>query len=263
MRAVDGDTLLVRLASGERERVRVIGVDTPRTSPPARPVQCWSRRAAAFTQRTLAGRVVRLVPGRERRRPLRAPARLRPTCGWSRSRGRAPARRIRAHARDRPERRSRCALRDARDRGAAGRTGPVGRVSGGGRVGRGEVAVRGRQIGFRRWRCWGIDVWLPRARAWRSGSPPRCSRGASGARPGAARCRPRGVPRARGASACARRGSGSSRPGTGALHERQPAAHGGGGGGRRARLGLGRGALPALPHPRHPASPGCPRSSRE
>ncbi len=66
MRAVDGDTLLVRLASGERERVRVIGVDTPEDVAPGRPVQCWSRRAAAFTQRTLAGRMVRLVPGRER-----------------------------------------------------------------------------------------------------------------------------------------------------------------------------------------------------
>ena len=66
MRAVDGDTLLVRLASGARERVRVIGVDTPEDVAPGRPVQCWSRRAAAFTQRALAGRMVRLVPGRER-----------------------------------------------------------------------------------------------------------------------------------------------------------------------------------------------------
>ena len=66
MRAVDGDTLLVRLSSGERERVRVIGVDTPEDVAPGRPVQCWSRRAAAFTQRTVAGRMVRLVPGRER-----------------------------------------------------------------------------------------------------------------------------------------------------------------------------------------------------
>jgi micrococcal nuclease len=65
VRAVDGDTLLVRLASGASERVRVIGVDTPEDVAPGRPVQCWSRRAAAFTQRMLGGREVRLVPGRE------------------------------------------------------------------------------------------------------------------------------------------------------------------------------------------------------
>jgi micrococcal nuclease len=65
VRAVDGDTLLVRLASGSSERVRVIGVDTPEDVAPGRPVQCGSRRAAAYTQHVLAGRRVRLVPGRE------------------------------------------------------------------------------------------------------------------------------------------------------------------------------------------------------
>jgi micrococcal nuclease len=67
IRVVDGDTLLVRLASGKRERVRVIGVDTPEDVAPGRPVQCWSRRAAAFTKQALEGRSVTLVPGRERR----------------------------------------------------------------------------------------------------------------------------------------------------------------------------------------------------
>lgn len=66
MRAVDGDTLIVRLASGERERIRVIGVDTPEDVAPGRPVQCWSRRAAAFTKAALEGRSVTLVLGRER-----------------------------------------------------------------------------------------------------------------------------------------------------------------------------------------------------
>jgi micrococcal nuclease len=65
-RAVDGDTLIVRLASGERERVRVIGVDTPEDVAPGRPVQCWSRRAAAFTRDALEGRSVTLVLGQER-----------------------------------------------------------------------------------------------------------------------------------------------------------------------------------------------------
>jgi micrococcal nuclease len=66
VRVVDGDTLLVRFASGKRERVRVIGIDTPEDVAPGRPVQCWSRRAAAFTRQALEGRSVTLVPGRER-----------------------------------------------------------------------------------------------------------------------------------------------------------------------------------------------------
>lgn len=66
VRAVDGDTLVVRLASGTRARVRVIGVDTPEDVAPGRPVQCWSRRAAAFTRAALEGRSVTLVLGRER-----------------------------------------------------------------------------------------------------------------------------------------------------------------------------------------------------
>jgi micrococcal nuclease len=67
VRAVDGDTLIVRLDSGERERVRVIGIDTPEDVAPGRPVQCWSRKAAAFTKAALEGRSVRLVLGREAR----------------------------------------------------------------------------------------------------------------------------------------------------------------------------------------------------
>jgi micrococcal nuclease len=66
VRVVDGDTLIVRLASGERARIRVIGIDTPEDVAPGRPVQCWSRRAAAFTKAALEGRSVTLVPGRER-----------------------------------------------------------------------------------------------------------------------------------------------------------------------------------------------------
>src|ERR1700712_5581422 len=65
VRVVDGDTLIVRTGSGDRERVRVIGVDTPEDGAPGRPVQCWSREAAAFTKRQLEGRDIVLVLGRE------------------------------------------------------------------------------------------------------------------------------------------------------------------------------------------------------
>jgi micrococcal nuclease len=67
VRVVDGDTLIVRLESGERQRVRVIGVDTPEDVAPGQPVQCWSRKAAAFTKDALEGRSVTLVLGREER----------------------------------------------------------------------------------------------------------------------------------------------------------------------------------------------------
>jgi micrococcal nuclease len=66
VRAVDGDTLVVQRGSDTPERVRVIGVDTPEDVAPGRPVQCWSRRAAAFTAKVMQGREVVLVPGHER-----------------------------------------------------------------------------------------------------------------------------------------------------------------------------------------------------
>ncbi len=48
---VDGDTVDVRLAGGKRERVRMIGIDTPErgtvTPPRRRPLRGGSRRASA------------------------------------------------------------------------------------------------------------------------------------------------------------------------------------------------------------------------
>ena len=57
-RVVDGDTVVV---SGGRH-VRLIGVDTPETKDPRRPVQCFGREAAAFVASVLPrGTGVRLV----------------------------------------------------------------------------------------------------------------------------------------------------------------------------------------------------------
>lgn len=67
VRAVDGDTLEVALAGGEREDVRLIGVDTPETVKPDTPVQCFGPRASHFAHHRLEGRRVRLVFGVERR----------------------------------------------------------------------------------------------------------------------------------------------------------------------------------------------------
>ena len=49
-RVVDGDTIVV--TGGER--VRFIGVDTPETKDPRRPVQCYGREASARTEELLA-----------------------------------------------------------------------------------------------------------------------------------------------------------------------------------------------------------------
>jgi len=68
VRAVDGDTLEVRLDGGEgTEDVRLIGVDTPETVKPDTPVQCFGPQASAFQHRVAEGRRVRLVVGVEPR----------------------------------------------------------------------------------------------------------------------------------------------------------------------------------------------------
>lgn len=51
-RVVDGDTVIVTVA-GERERIRLIGVDTPETVKPDAPVDCFGPEASAFTTATL------------------------------------------------------------------------------------------------------------------------------------------------------------------------------------------------------------------
>ena len=57
-RVVDGDTIVV--AGGHH--IRLIGVDTPETKDPRRPVQCFGREASAFLSDLLPrGRGVRLV----------------------------------------------------------------------------------------------------------------------------------------------------------------------------------------------------------
>jgi micrococcal nuclease len=63
---LDGDTLDVAWG-GRQERVRLLGVDTPETVDPHRPVGCYGTEAAAFTHRRLQGRAVRLQFDRQRR----------------------------------------------------------------------------------------------------------------------------------------------------------------------------------------------------
>jgi len=55
-RVVDGDTIIV----GARERVRLIGIDTPETKHPRKPVEYYGKEATAFTRRMVQGKRVRL-----------------------------------------------------------------------------------------------------------------------------------------------------------------------------------------------------------
>jgi micrococcal nuclease len=55
-RVIDGDTLLLT----DGERVRLIGVDTPETKHPQKPVQRFGNEAYLFTKRIVEGKEVRL-----------------------------------------------------------------------------------------------------------------------------------------------------------------------------------------------------------
>jgi len=62
IRVVDGDTIVL----DGNERVRLIGVDTPETVDPRRPVAYYGKEASAFTSSHVLGRRVRLERGWER-----------------------------------------------------------------------------------------------------------------------------------------------------------------------------------------------------
>ena len=58
-RVVDGDTIVVSIA-GRSEKVRLIGVDTPETVHPNKPVEYFGKEASAFTRKMADGQEVRL-----------------------------------------------------------------------------------------------------------------------------------------------------------------------------------------------------------
>lgn len=57
VRVIDGDTVDI-LYNGETERIRLIGVDTPETVDPRKPVQCFGKEASAKLASLLAGKQV-------------------------------------------------------------------------------------------------------------------------------------------------------------------------------------------------------------
>lgn len=58
---VDGDTLEVLGPDGEA-RVRLIGINTPETVDPRRPVECFGKEASAYAKTLLTDQEVRLEP---------------------------------------------------------------------------------------------------------------------------------------------------------------------------------------------------------
>ncbi|GAB4262533.1 MAG: hypothetical protein Kow00122_18940 [Thermoleophilia bacterium] len=67
VRVVDGDTIVVRLAGGRKERVRYLGIDTPETVHPQKPVEWMGAEATAENSRLLGSGPLRLVTDVEKR----------------------------------------------------------------------------------------------------------------------------------------------------------------------------------------------------
>ena len=60
LKVVDGDTIVVDVR-GNRETVRLLGIDTPESVDPRKPVQCYGRAAAEKIKSYLSGKSVILV----------------------------------------------------------------------------------------------------------------------------------------------------------------------------------------------------------
>jgi micrococcal nuclease len=65
VRAIDGDTILVQGPGGSIEDIRLLGIDTPETVDPRRPVGCYGPEASVFTKHLVTGRRVTLRYDRE------------------------------------------------------------------------------------------------------------------------------------------------------------------------------------------------------
>ena len=62
-RVIDGNTIVL----SNNERVRLIGVDTPETKHPQKPVEYYGKEATAFTKSMVGGKVVKLKYDVQRR----------------------------------------------------------------------------------------------------------------------------------------------------------------------------------------------------
>ncbi len=65
VQVLDGDTIIVQRGS-YRDTIRLLGVDTPETHHPTKPVQCYGPEASAYTTSRLFAQLVRLEDDVER-----------------------------------------------------------------------------------------------------------------------------------------------------------------------------------------------------
>jgi micrococcal nuclease len=65
VQVLDGDTIVVQRGT-YRDTIRLLGVDTPETHHPRKPVQCYGPEASAYTTARLEGQLVRLEDDVER-----------------------------------------------------------------------------------------------------------------------------------------------------------------------------------------------------
>ena len=56
----DGDTIRVQLDDGSELKVRLLGVDTPETHHPTKPVGCYGPEASTYSKKMLTGKDVEL-----------------------------------------------------------------------------------------------------------------------------------------------------------------------------------------------------------
>lgn len=61
----DGDTIEAE-TGGERVKVRLLGVDTPETVDPRRPIQCFGKEASERSKAMMSEKIVRLVADQKR-----------------------------------------------------------------------------------------------------------------------------------------------------------------------------------------------------
>lgn len=59
VRVIDGDTIEVQL-NNQKEKVRIIGINTPETVDPRKTVQCFGKEASEFAINTLTGQKITL-----------------------------------------------------------------------------------------------------------------------------------------------------------------------------------------------------------
>lgn len=59
IKVTDGDTLYIHM-DGNDEKVRLIGINTPETVDPRRPVQCFGKEASSRMKELASGKIVRL-----------------------------------------------------------------------------------------------------------------------------------------------------------------------------------------------------------